>query len=481
MKLYLRVYISFAVSLFFLVIVITGSIAQNALPYLKVAANKRFLVKEDGKDTPFFWMGDTAWKLLKLKKEEIDHYLGTRAAQGFNLIQGPVVAQKYYEGPFEPDGNGRLPFTDPADPLSFNEAYFQHLDYAVHKAAEQGLYVALVPMWAQGMELYTEAQLKAFGEKLALRYASYGNVLWVAGGEGAGEATPGRVRALAAGLKQGSRGRQLVTVHPNGKKSSSSGRYKTGSEKGEYRFHFDSWLDFNMIQTGHHRDFPNYTLVSGDYQLKPVKPTLEAEYFYEDHPNWTDRHNPDVPRATALDARTGGYWAVFSGSLGYTYGHHAVWLFYEKDEQISFTRPTIDWKTALHSQGAKTVPHLRLLMESRPFQELFPAQELLISIPQDSVAVSKVRVLRSGRAGARDAGCIMVYIPKGASAVVNTSVMGGKHIHTWWFDPTTGKSKPALQQAKNPGEITIRPEAGSQDRVLVVDDAARGYSPPGKE
>lgn len=126
---------------------VSVSMAQVNMSYLKVSPNKRFLVKDDGKNTPFFWMGDTGWKLLKLKKEDIDLYLETRAGQNFNVIQGPVVAQKYYDGPFEPDAYNRFPFTDPSDPLSFNEPYFTHLDHVVNKAASLGLYIALVPMW----------------------------------------------------------------------------------------------------------------------------------------------------------------------------------------------------------------------------------------------------------------------------------------------------------------------------------------------
>ncbi|MEM7512849.1 MAG: DUF4038 domain-containing protein, partial [Bacteroidota bacterium] len=49
---------------------------------LKVSDNQRFLVTEEGK--PFFWLGDTAWELFhRCDREEADHYLETRAAQGF--------------------------------------------------------------------------------------------------------------------------------------------------------------------------------------------------------------------------------------------------------------------------------------------------------------------------------------------------------------------------------------------------------------
>lgn len=457
---------------------ISVSIAQVKMSYLKVSPNHRFLVRDDGHNTPFFWMGDTGWKLLKLKREDIDVYLETRAKQNFNIIQGPVVCQKYYDGPFEPNAYNQFPFTDPADPLSFNEVYFAHLDYAVDKAASLGLYMALVPMWAQGMELYSEAQLGAFGKKMGQRYGGKKNVIWVAGGEAAGEATPARTNALAAGLKEGCLNKQLITVHPNGRKSSSSGAYKTSSQSGTYNFHNESWLDFNMIQSGHNRNFQNFKLITSDYRLQPVKPVLEAEYFYEDHPNWPDRNKPDVPRAGEYDSRKGGYWAVFSGSLGFTYGHHAVWLFYEQDEKIRFTRPTIDWRSALSSPGAKTVTHLRTLMESYPFQKTFPDQGLLAGLEADSAANDVIRILRDGERAKNDASFIMAYIPAEGRGALNTSVINAKKVNASWFDPAAGRTHTFLRQIKNPGKIDIVPDPAYKDRVLIIEDASKKYKVP---
>ncbi|MBN1676685.1 MAG: DUF4038 domain-containing protein [Kiritimatiellae bacterium] len=45
---------------------------------LKASDDGRFLVQEDG--TPFFWLGDTAWRLIHvLTREEQDRYLADRA------------------------------------------------------------------------------------------------------------------------------------------------------------------------------------------------------------------------------------------------------------------------------------------------------------------------------------------------------------------------------------------------------------------
>ncbi len=64
----------------------------TAAPYLRVSENRRFLVREDGQ--PFFWLGDTAWELLhRLGKADAEHYLKTRAQQGFNVVQCVLLSE----------------------------------------------------------------------------------------------------------------------------------------------------------------------------------------------------------------------------------------------------------------------------------------------------------------------------------------------------------------------------------------------------
>src|SRR5690606_24976609 len=110
---------------------------------LKVSSNKRFLVRADGQ--PFFYLGDTAWELFhRLNREEADRYLQNRAEKGFTVIQAVVLAE--LDGLKTPNPYGDLPFHD-NDPSRPNEAYFQHVDYIVDKAASLGLYIGMLPTW----------------------------------------------------------------------------------------------------------------------------------------------------------------------------------------------------------------------------------------------------------------------------------------------------------------------------------------------
>ena len=63
------------------------AIAQSdlSLQRLKVDPSARFQVRDD--ETPFFWLGDTAWFIMRLSNDEISHYLSNRAQKGFTGIQ----------------------------------------------------------------------------------------------------------------------------------------------------------------------------------------------------------------------------------------------------------------------------------------------------------------------------------------------------------------------------------------------------------
>lgn len=129
--------------------------------------------------------------------------------------------------------------------------------------------------WGQGPEIFTPGNAESFGKFLGERYKDYNNIIWVLGGDRAIEEDIHKeiTRALARGLRQGDRGRHLITFHPQG-----------GQGSAQY-FHEEDWLDFNMRQTSHTLIFPGrYDQVLVDYNREPIKPVLDAEPIYEDHP-----------------------------------------------------------------------------------------------------------------------------------------------------------------------------------------------------
>jgi hypothetical protein len=74
----------------------------------------------------------------------------------------------------------------------------------------------------------------------------------------------------------------------------------------------------------------------------------------------------------------------------------------------------------------------------------------------------------------------MVYAPAGRPFAVRTSAISAPRVKAWWFDPRDGKATP-IGEFDSPGERTFTPPAPGEelDWVLVLDDASRGYGPPG--
>ena len=141
---------------------------------LKISANHHYLEFEDG--TPFFYLGDTAWELFhRLNKTETEKYLEDRRSKGFTVIQAVVLAE--LNGLYDPNAEGDLPLID-QDPTKPNEAYFEHVDWVVDRAAEKGMFVALLPTWGDkwnlkwgvGPVVFTPHNALVFGEYIGNRY-----------------------------------------------------------------------------------------------------------------------------------------------------------------------------------------------------------------------------------------------------------------------------------------------------------------------
>jgi len=439
---------------FFLLFICHFSLSQS----LRVSENQRYLQHHDG--TPFFWLGDTAWELFhRLDREEADTYLKNRADKGFTIIQAVVLAE--LDGLNTPNPYGETPLLN-NDPTQPNEAYFKHVDYIVDKAESLGLYVGMLPSWGDkfnkrwgiGPEVFTPENARVFGAFLGERYKDK-PIIWILGGDRIPEENDdfAIIRAMAEGLKEGDGGNHLMTYHPMGDRNSA-----------EF-FHRDEWLDFNMFQSGHgSRNKPNYQMTLANYALNPVKPTLDGEPCYEDHPiNW----KPENGWFNEKDIRKAAYWSVLSGALGHTYGNHNIWqMWQEGREPVSSARTP--WYEALDHPGAYQMGYMRELFESRSFTDLVPDADLVVSSKGETNFV----------AAARGSDFLMVYVPAHESVEVNPQKISGKKINVWWFDPRTGDSV-SLGKYKNNRNYTFRTPIAERDWVLIIDDVAKAYSTPG--
>jgi hypothetical protein len=460
---------------FTLAIVALTSTAAS-LPRLKVSDNKRFLVTADGK--PFFYLGDTTWELFhRLNREEAIRLFENRAARKFNVLQSVAIAE--LDGHTDPNAYGHLPFVDldvtrPAVNDGSQNDYWDHVDFIVREANQRGLYIGFLPTWGRywhdkvkdGKPLFTVANAGVYGEWLGRRYKDAG-LIWILGGDRGVDNDEQKeiIRAMAKGLRKGDGGSHLITLHPPGGNGSSTW------------FHNDDWLDFNMRQNGHTAEFTGrYDNTRKDYDRTPVKPVLDGEPIYEDHPVSFNAKN--FGHSIAADVRRPLYWDLFSGACGHTYGHHSVWQMWSPGKE-PINNPLMRWSEAIDQPGAAQIQHGRALLESRPFLTRIPDDSVIVT---DRVPTSVPGAGRYHFAATRDesGSYAMVYAPVGRKFSVHMDKITGAKVQAWWFNPRDGKAT-AIGEFPNTGECEFTPPDKGEmlDWVLVLDDAGKNYPVPG--
>lgn len=446
------------------------------MPRLKVSENHRFLVKEDG--SPFFYLADTAWEIFhRLTREEVDHYLQDRASKGFTVIQAVAIAE--FDGHTVPNAYGHLPLTDldPARPAvkeGPDNDYWDHVDYVVDRANSLGLTIGFLPTWGRywhdpvhdGKPLFTPANAEIYGEWLGRRYRDRG-VIWILGGDRRVENDEQRavITAMAHGLRRGDGGSHLMTFHPSGGGGSSQW------------FHDADWLDFNMRQNGHQAEFTGrYDQTRVDYDRTPVKPVLDGEPIYEDHP--VSFNAKSLGHSLAADTRRALYWDLFEGACGHTYGHHSVWQMWHPGRD-PINNPLLPWEQALDQPGARQMQYARRLLESRPYLTRVPDDDLIVT---DRVPTSVPGAGRYRFVATRDSkgSYAIVYVPVGRRFSVRMDRVNGPKVVAWWFNPRDGHATRIGEFGSEGTQEFLSPDPGEEtDWVLVLDEAAKNFGVPG--
>jgi hypothetical protein len=449
------------------VILSLSTVAQSPLPLLRISTNHRFFTTGDGR--PFFWLGDTGWLLFaKCSREEAVHYLDVRQQEGFNVIQVMLLHSMNIKNAYGDyalnNGDASSPDITPGSDYKDAEAYdyWDHVDYIIDEAAKRGIYMALVPVWGGNVKegKVNVQQAEAYAKFLAERYKDKTNIIWIDGGDIPGNEGMEVWKTIGAALKKYD-SNHLETFHPRGRYSSSEW------------FHNESWLDFNMFQSGH-RNYAqdtssteknrfgedNWKYIDVDYNLKPVKPTLDGEPSYENIPQGL--HDSLQPRWTDADVRRYAYWSVLAGGAGFTYGDNAVMQFHNISEGKGSFGVRENWKDELSAPGAKQMHYLKDLLLSKDYLSRVPAQEIIAgdNPPHyDHILATKGK------------GYAMLYTYTGRSFTVDLSKLDFNVKKASWFHPSDGKITKIKRFSKNgtalfdpPGEKT-----NGNDWVLILE------------
>ncbi len=214
---------------------------------LVVSENGRFLQFENGK--PFFWLGDTGWLTFRrLDRAEADTFITNRRDKGYNVIQimvlhGLPMVNTFGDSAFidvDPSKPNVTPGDDPADPKAYD--YWDHVDYIVDKAAENDIYIGMVASWGSIVKSgkINMSNIESYANFLVERYKDKPNIIWITGGDIQGSDGLDVWNTMGTIFKTKDPN-HLVTFHPFGRTNSSTW------------FHNESWLDFNMFQSGHRR------------------------------------------------------------------------------------------------------------------------------------------------------------------------------------------------------------------------------------
>lgn len=445
-----------------LALLLVASTAGAQLSPLRVSDNGHFLVNAKGE--PFFWLADTAWQLIHdLDEAEIRRYMANRRDLGFNVIQTVILAEHRFE---QPNAFGHLPIEPnrPDKPIvkeGPDNDYWDDVERVLRIAEQHNLYVGLLPTWGRYVTsswqnglvdgFFTPANAEAYGRFLGERFRSHTNIAWIFGGDRAAPTDESRAiwRAMARGIAIGLTGKEdystsLMTYHTSGPGSSA------------WFLNNEPWMDFHALQSGHGRWALNWMLVEHAYTMKPTIPVIDLESSY---PGF--RHGRPATMATHDDARRAGYWAVFSGAAGHTYGHHSIWQMHSP-KYPGIANPKEYWYEALDVPSAVQMGHLRRLLESRPFPTQTPDLGMLAF--EQTLPWEMCVALRGDGFG-------LVYTPTGRKLEIRLGRIKAERVRAAWFDPRTGAST-AIGEFENAGQRAFEPPGGEKpgnDWVLVLE------------
>jgi hypothetical protein len=124
--------------------------------------------------------------------------------------------------------------------------------------------------------------------------------------------------------------------------------------------------------------------------------------------------------------------------------------------------------------------HARRLLESRPVLTRVPDDTVVVTdrVPTSVPGAGRYRFVATRDTEGRYA---MVYAPVGRPFKVRRATVEGARVRAWWFNPRDGQAT-LIGELANEGELSFTPLDPGEllDWVLVLDDAAQGYPPPGR-
>jgi hypothetical protein len=325
---------------------------------------------------------------------------------------------------------GEYPWLD-GDPLRPNEKYFAHVDRIVALcSAYEGLVLVVGVYHTVRMKgAVNAANARPWARWVGRRYKDVPGIVWSMYPRAVPEDV-GVCRELARGLREGDGGLHPITAHPDPSPASSS-----------TILHGEPWLAFNSIQVFSHVELI-HPMVTGDRGLRPAKPVVMAEGFYEDGEGYGIEVVP-------LWLRRQAYYSYLAGGF-HTYGHDDYW------------RLRASWRRSLESPGARQMGILKkILLARKEWWRLVPDQGVLVSGGRTDGPVLNL-------AARHPEGRWAVIYAAGPSRLSVAMSRLGAACEGFWIDPRTGDPGERIA-CPNSGVREFTTPAGWEDALLVLE------------
>jgi len=433
---------------------------------LKISDSGRWLVDANGK--PFQGNGEAIWTVFaQLDRQNVAFYFRDRSRKGVDLAVGrmiehrfsnndPVSANAFGETPFSARigwgaflGTGSEDFTTP------NERYWRHVDWILREAYRYGIVFIVFPAyvgyghdeagWTEEMRANGPARMRAYGEFLGRRYASYPNIIWALGGDWGPVAGNSDVTAEVNALAEGIRSQD--PVHLMTAKSE-----RNRSSVDDYD---QPWLDINAVYT-----WPTNT--AEQFRRNRIKAPDMPAFLIEGY--YGNEHGID-----GFDIRRQIWQALLYGGFAHIYGNSPTWYF-GRDSRASANYfadvKGLEWRYVLNRLGAQYLKYVAVLQAVRDFSKLEPDFERQV-VPNEHVWA------------ASNAEQLIAYVGAGTDKVaVNTAQFAAGRYFVNWYSPATGALVRRGSRSLVSREVTL--EAPSRDDwILLLDNAELKAPEPG--
>lgn len=414
-------------------------------------------------DTPFWFLGDTAWALVLDDRQEkhdraaAEHYLRTRAAQGFNVVHTALLSEAGW-------GNaGGPPFDDlPAERI--NPAYWQEVDERVRMANDLGLTVGLALAWGDKgrREKYPWRQFpgdearERYARHVAARYSAFDVYFLVSGEWDAEYSAHDDLSEEQARERFDRLGRVIDEADPHGRMIGIHPMNASGSVREFFRP--GGWMTFGDYQQNY-RDLHARVLES----RKNAGPVVNSEYGYHLRDQSGDGV-PDKDNSTSTDAMRHATWDVLMAGGYAVTGFGGTYFGGNRDPG------PFDVDAKRHDDWEAQIGHTKTPFTSLDWKSLEPADELVTAdMPRgkDRRELGQLAPPATTYWCLAEPGEAYVVYARGLKdgTPIRLRLDRGKYA-TELFDPRTGERHEAVVRGDEAARLWLPPD--ERDWVLVL-------------